>query len=67
MPIYEYYCTDCGKEFEKLVRMSEAAAKPECPNCNNRHTEKRLSAFAMSGGSTGQSTASSCGSSGGFS
>jgi hypothetical protein len=47
--------------------MSEAAAKPECPHCGNRHTEKRLSTFATSGGSTGQSAASSCGSSGGFS
>ncbi|MBM4425130.1 MAG: zinc ribbon domain-containing protein [Chloroflexi bacterium] len=68
MPIYEYECADCGEEFEKLVKLSEAAAKPECPNCGGKHTQKRLSTFASHGfaKSAGGSIAS-CGSSGGFS
>lgn len=49
MPIYEYQCSDCGEEFEKLVRLSEADAKPECPNCESHKTQKRLSTFASHG------------------
>ena len=68
MPIYEYYCPDCDVEFEKLVKLSEANAVQDCPECGARHTQKKLSVFATSGGSTGAGTAaSSCGSSGRFS
>ena len=69
MPIYEYYCPDCSTEFEKLVRLSEANITPECPECGEKHAQKKLSAFATSGGSTGRSvsTASSCGGGGRFS
>jgi putative FmdB family regulatory protein len=69
MPIYEYHCSDCGKEFEKLMGFSDPNINaPECPTCQSHNTQKRLStiaAYSSSGGSYGQS-ASSCGSSGGF-
>ena len=32
MPIFEYSCNSCGKEFETLVRGSSPA--PECPACH---------------------------------
>lgn len=48
MPIYEYACAACGKEFEKLVRMSAPA--PECPNCKSTDLRKKLSAFAAVSG-----------------
>jgi len=68
MPIYEYYCPDCNTEFEKLVRISEANVVPECPECGERHTQKKLSAFAMSGGSSSSGAlAGSCGGGGRFS
>ena len=68
MPIYEYYCPDCSTEFEKLVRLSEATIVPDCPECGEKHAQKKLSAFATSGGSTGRSVAaSSCGGGGRFS
>lgn len=68
MPIYEYYCPDCSTEFEKLVRLSEANITPDCPECGEKHAQKKLSAFAMSGSSTGSSVAaSSCGGGGRFS
>jgi len=44
MPIYEYACRGCGKEFETLVRAS--APQPECPNCHGQDLEKKLSTFA---------------------
>ncbi len=71
MPIYEYICSECGSEFEKLMRFSDPEINsPECPKCMSKNTNKRLSLVASYGisrdaGSTGLST-SSCGSSGGF-
>ena len=44
MPIYEYTCNGCGKEFEALVRSSSPA--PECPECHSTELHKRLSVFA---------------------
>ena len=59
MPIYEYHCADCKTDFDKLVKLSDANAKQVCPECGGRHTQKKLSTFATSGGSTGQSAAAS--------
>lgn len=62
MPIFEYRCQQCEKEFETLVRGKE---KPECPSCNSRKLEKLLSSFAaMTGGSrpsASESMAAGCG------
>ena len=44
MPIFEYECTSCGKEFELLLRNSSVT--PECPGCNGSDLRKKLSAFA---------------------
>ena len=43
MPIYEYACHQCGREFETLVRSSTV---PDCPSCHSTDLEKRLSVFA---------------------
>lgn len=43
MPIYEYTCSSCGKEFEALVRGGRAA---ECPDCHGSELKKKLSTFA---------------------
>jgi len=45
MPIYEYRCSSCGTEFEKLVRASDT---PECPSCHGRDLDKLLPSFAVS-------------------
>ena len=53
MPIYEYQCASCGKEFEVLVRSSSPA--PACPACNGSELNKKLSAVAViSGGASAQ-------------
>ena len=52
MPIYEYTCLTCEREFEKLVNGSAAVA---CPTCGAERVMKRLSLFrartAVSAGS----------------
>lgn len=40
MPIYEYTCQNCGRDFETLVRAGE---KPECPECGPTTLTKRFS------------------------
>jgi putative FmdB family regulatory protein len=69
MPLYEYQCSDCGSEFEKMVRFSEADQAQACPTCRGQNTRKKISAFAALGGTAGSSGSSgggSCGSGGGF-
>ncbi len=63
MPIYEYECHACGREFEALVRSNTV---PDCPGCHSTDLEKRLSVFAAPA-STAQATpvaAGPCGSCG---
>jgi putative FmdB family regulatory protein len=65
MPIFEYLCKDCGKNFELLVRQSTVI---ECPSCNGKKLEKQLSVFAAASHSEGSSQrelpAAACGSCG---
>ncbi len=50
MPIYEYECSDCGHEFEKLQKMSDAPLR-DCPACESPSLKKKISApgFRLSG------------------
>ncbi len=43
MPIFEYACQDCGREFEALVRSDTV---PACPACHSTALTKQLSVFA---------------------
>ena len=60
MPLYEYHCPNCGENFDKLVRFSEADQMPVCPNCGAEDTRKKISAGAVIGSSSsgGSSTVS---------
>ncbi|HTQ56433.1 MAG TPA: zinc ribbon domain-containing protein [Bryobacteraceae bacterium] len=49
MPLYEYRCENCGEQFEKLRRMSEADEGVECPRCESDEVERLLSSFATAG------------------
>ncbi len=40
MPIYEYKCNNCGKDFETLVMGS---FKPECPECDSQDLSRLMS------------------------
>lgn len=52
MPIYEYICLDCKKEYEILRSFNESDQPTDCDNCGGENVKRKLSlAFAHSGGS----------------
>ncbi len=63
MPIYEYACHDCGRDFEALVR---TGSTPACPQCQSTQLDKRLSVFATGAAAPDQAPAMAgpCGSCG---
>jgi putative FmdB family regulatory protein len=50
MPIFEYACKSCGKDFETLVRPNTAL--PACPACQSTDLEKLISRPAIKSDST---------------
>jgi putative FmdB family regulatory protein len=46
MPMFEYRCTDCGREFEAFVT---GERKAECPACRGANLAKQLSSPGMVG------------------
>jgi len=56
MPIYEYKCSDCGKLYEQIRRMSEADSGVECPGCRSERVKRQLSSFATTSGGSNMSS-----------
>ncbi len=52
MPLFEYECQQCGREFETLVTGSR---QPVCPSCQSDDLEKLISVFGV--GSSSQAGA----------
>jgi len=46
LPIYEYGCQSCGKEFQYLVLKKEDKEDLSCPQCNGRDLRKLVSRVA---------------------
>ena len=44
MPLYEYACRSCGRQFEYLTRAGQA---PACPACLGSDLDKLQSVFAV--------------------
>jgi putative FmdB family regulatory protein len=65
MPIYEYRCSKCAKEFERVVFASDEY-DAQCPECGAMGAQKVMSVFSAST-ADGKSGASCGPSSGGFS
>lgn len=43
MPIYEYHCSSCERDFELLVLGKEEVC---CPVCNSREVTRLMSTFS---------------------
>ena len=49
MPIFEYACKDCGRQFETFVTTDRM---PACPACQGVNLAKLLSTLGMVGASS---------------
>jgi putative FmdB family regulatory protein len=54
MPLYEYRCCGCGREFELLILPGSPPVA--CPDCAGESVERLLSLFAVSSESGRQSS-----------
>jgi putative FmdB family regulatory protein len=61
MPVHDYVCRACGKEFEDLVLGSEEV---RCPECDGVELERRMSAFATRSARAERPAPGPCGSCG---
>lgn len=60
MPLYEFRCEGCGRQFEAYKRLTERDDEEKCPSCGARSRRVGISLF--SAGGTGQaSPKGSCG------
>lgn len=50
MPIYEYHCPKCSRDFQLFVRGDTEIA---CPGCANRKVERLMSLPARPAGGSG--------------
>ncbi|MBI4247218.1 MAG: zinc ribbon domain-containing protein [Candidatus Rokubacteria bacterium] len=48
MPVYEYRCGACGKEFERYMATSGAAVA--CPACASANVKRTLSVVSVKSG-----------------
>jgi putative FmdB family regulatory protein len=47
MPIYEYRCNNCNKEFSQLFLNSKEVGNARCKFCNSTNLTKLLSSFSV--------------------
>lgn len=53
MPIYEYVCLNCKKEFETIRSISQKDASIPCEKCGSSHVKRKLALVnAHNGGSS---------------
>lgn len=70
MPIYEFHCDDCDKNFESLIMIASAAENLRCKYCKSSNIKKMVSATShqsTKGSSIPAGALSGCSSRSGFS
>jgi len=45
MPVYDYICQDCQKEFEKVLTLAEHEKEITCPHCGSKNVEQEAKGF----------------------
>lgn len=64
MPIFEFVCGGCGRQFEEIMSFAQLeAGEAACPDCGSKRVERSLSTFSASSGTTPAGPA--CGGGGG--
>lgn len=46
MPIFEFHCPACNRDFEELVRSAGDTRTVACPKCGGRKVLRKISTFA---------------------
>ncbi|RLG91320.1 zinc ribbon domain-containing protein [Candidatus Bathyarchaeota archaeon] len=60
MPIYEFSCTRCEREFEKLILSAKEKEEIRCPHCGSEKVQQQLSVCASSSEGKIRSSTGSC-------
>lgn len=47
MPLYEYHCEGCGRDFEEQQSLNFNAADTECPYCMQKKATRNISVSSM--------------------
>lgn len=47
MPLYEYKCADCGREFEDISSYDDRDNKRPCPSCTKDNNQRKISSFGV--------------------
>jgi putative FmdB family regulatory protein len=46
MPVYDYFCKDCRKAFERVLTLREHDNEQlRCPHCGGKNVEQQAAAF----------------------
>jgi putative FmdB family regulatory protein len=59
MPVYEYQCSDCGRQFDIIATLAEKEAGlcPKCPKCGRARVSQVFSRFTLlTGSKSGESS-----------
>lgn len=67
MPLYEYQCRACGKDFEILTTSISHQPQAVCPHCGADDARKQLSVSSNLRPSASQAGGAACQPRGGFS
>ncbi|MBF0406931.1 MAG: zinc ribbon domain-containing protein [Candidatus Riflebacteria bacterium] len=55
MPIYEFNCTSCKKDFDLLLSLKADHSQVTCPDCSSGNVRKKVSSFARGSSSSDSS------------
>ena len=56
MPVFEYQCQDCKKQYEVYHKVREISEDNRCPACGSPRHKKLMSASVVSMGPSASST-----------
>ena len=61
MPLYEYKCKGCERQFELLRSFRDGHTPARCPACGSEQTNRLLSVFAAPHAESAGSDSGDCG------